>query len=322
MAEVEEWTVQDALRLKQQQEGLDAGNNLNVDYEHATKVLGLMGKSGLPWEVIDHNPDAVEAAVGKADFSAERWIDESPEFADFASQNPMHLAVLKSDEKNLTWFEREWSRPMKLAIGSTVSQVRLNQLQNRRRQGREYWLDGDEEEIDRLKDQIQEHNFGASGSFRPLIWGAKQLGPMGYIAVESLDEAMGGAMLGYGIGGTIGLTTGTAILPGPGTVVGGLTLSLVGMGIGASIGATVGGAKAGFEMMAGEQYDRFIEADFSHEHAARVATITGAISTIPETAGIGKLLRGIPDIDQAVNWGAEENTGSGWYMRWSVPTNT
>jgi hypothetical protein len=196
----EQWTLDQGVRSAEERTRLQVGNDLNVNYDHAKKVLNLAGRTGLPWEIIDENPDAVEEAVAKEDFDPDRWMKESPEFAKFAADNPMHLAVLKQDEDNLTWFEREWKRPLKLSTASTIAQVRLNQLQARRRSGRENWLEGDEAEIERLEDQIQTHNFGASGTFRPIIWAAKQLGPMAYTAASGLDEAAAGAMVGYGAG--------------------------------------------------------------------------------------------------------------------------
>ena len=302
----EQWTLDQGVRNAEERTKLQVGNDLNVNYDHAKKVLNLAGRTGLPWEIIDENPDAVEEAVAKEDFDPDRWMKESPEFAAFAADNPIHLAVLKQDEDNLTWFEREWKRPLKLATGSTIAQVRLNQLQARRRSGRENWLEGDEAEIERLEDQIQTHNFGASGTFRPIIWAAKQLGPMGYTAAAGLDEAAAGAMLGYGAGIATGAVIGTAVAPGPGTVVGGATLGLVGYGIGGSTGYMLGSAEASFEMMSGEQYGRFIAAGFTHEEAAKVSGVTGAISAVPELVGIGKLLRGVPVIDDALNWGANQ----------------
>ena len=274
----EDWTLGQGIQDARDEESLEVQSQRQIEYDEATRVLNLGGRSGLPYEVIAANPDAVEEAVNRSDFNKKDWMNTSPEFAKFAADNPYHLAVLKRNEDELTYFEREWKRPLSLAWQQTWSQVEMNEINDRRASGRENWLEGDEARLDELRKNIQDHDFGAAEGINPLINLTKLIGPMEWIVEESLDEAAVGAVAGWSLGTYMGATAGSAVAPGPGTIVGGAAFGVVGFTTGGGVGMSVGGAEAGFRMMRGEQYGRFIEAGFTHEEAARTAAITGMIS--------------------------------------------
>lgn len=299
-------TLEDSVRAQDRRERLEVGNEANVEYTEALRMLNLGSRSGLPYEVIEANPDAVEAAVNKDDFNKKDWMENSQEFADFAAENPLHLSVLKHDGESLGYFAREWKRPLSLSWNQTWAQRDLNVMENRRRKGRENWLPDDEVKMDALRAQIQDHDFGAAEGINPLISTVKLIGPMWHTIEASKEEAMVGGVAGAIVGGKIGAGGGTMLAPGPGTAFGTGAGVLTGWGIGLTVGATVGGAEGSFEMMAGEQYGRFIQAGFTHEEAARVSTITGAVSTLPEMTGVWRLVKHMPGISQATGWTAEQ----------------
>jgi hypothetical protein len=296
---------QDVINMRAK-ERLNVGNQNLPDPDRSARMLSVAGRTGLPFEVISAGEtlEGLESAIEQEDFDAQKWLDDSPAFAEFAAKNPYALSVLKHDAENLSWFEREISRPLSLSTQSTMAQVELNEIGDRRAQGRERWLDTDEERMELLEGRIQEHNFGASGSFRPLIWTVKNLGPMVNIAWQAKEEAMLGAMGGAGIGAYYAGGVGTMLGP-VGTAVGTAGGVIGGATVGTGIGFMVGGAEASFRMMRGEQYNRYIQAGFSHEHAAKVAGITGALSALPELSGVGRFIKHIPGVGRVVNWGSE-----------------
>lgn len=306
-----EWTLEDWARSEREKEQLEVSEEYlaekKVQYDQAARILNLAGRSGLPWDIIEANPDAVERAVEKSDFNPDTWMKESPEFRKFAAENPYNLAVLMQDAENLSAFEREWKRPLQLANQASWAQVELTDIWNRRAQGREYWQDSDDERIKQLEGMMQEHHYGADNWFSKfLVNQVRHYAPTAEIIWAGKEEAMLGGMAGAVVGGKVGAAGGT-MLAGP-----------AGTGAGLGIGATTGfvtGAKAGwgvgsgqrsFEMMRGEQYGRFIQAGFSHEDAARVSRISGAISTLPELGGAGKFLKHIPGIGKVAKWGEDQ----------------
>jgi hypothetical protein len=129
---------------------------------------------------------------------------------------------------------------------------------------------------------------------------------MAYITWSGKEEALLGATAGWMTGTAIGAGGGSLVAPGPGTLLGGTAGGTAGFFTGGGVGWSVGSAEASFEMMRGEQYGRYIQAGFSHEDAAAVSTWTGAISTLPELTGVGKLLRHIPGVGKFTDWTAEQ----------------
>ena len=290
----------------QTRDRIDAFNQYaDQDYDRSARILRVAGQTGIPHDIIaaGNSLEELERQIGDPTFDANEWLEDSPIFAEFAADNPRSLIVLKADSENLSWIEREWGRPMSMAYDSTRAKVRLNQIWNRRAMGTEYHRDGDMAEIEELQKLVQEHDFGAENWWSlsaPFIWGTREIGPMAYIFWAGKEEAM--------LGGMAGATT-AAIMGQAGPQIAApeevLTVP-AGFFTGMGIGWSVGSAEASFEMMRGEQYGRYIQAGFDHTDAAEVATWTGAISTLPELSGVGKLIKHIPGVDRAFEWTSKQ----------------
>ncbi len=309
--EVDGYGLSDVERMYYEADQIDRlnyGNEINEQADRASRILNVTGRTGLPFDLVSAEGalEDLEEKIRKEDFNPKQWIDESPIFAEFASRNPYHLAVLRRDEENLGFIERNW-RPFSLAVESTKAKVEMNQIWNRRAMGVEYHQDGDMERIEELEKMVQDHAYGADNFLsRAIVHNLKEVGPMAYIMWEGKEEAMAGATAGALIGGKTGGAAGTMLAPGPGTLIGSGSGATAGFFTGGGIGWSVGSAEASFEMMRGEQYGRFIRAGFSHEEAARVSTWTGAISTLPELTGIGKLIKHVPGVGRFTDFTSEQ----------------
>jgi archaellum component FlaC len=277
------------------------GQYTQEDFDRSARILRVAGQTGIPHDIIagGNSLESLEQQIKQPDFDANQWLEDSPIFAKYASENPYALVVLKQDSENLSWIEREWGRPMSLAFQSTKAKVELNQIWNRRAMGVEYHQDGDMERVGELQKMVQEHDFGAENWWSlsaPFIWGTREIGPMAYITWEGKEGAMMGAMAGAGLAMVYGQTGPQLLAPEE------LLTVPFGFFTGGGIGWSADSAGASFEMMRGEQYGRYIQAGFDHQEAAKVSTLTGAISTLPELSGVGKLIKHIPGVDKAFEW--------------------
>ena len=301
--------VEEGYKQAAEQQALTIYQQEPEERSRAARILNVAGRTGLPIELIQSEGalEDLEQRVRLQDFDPAQWQQESPVFARFAAENPYHLSVLEADKENLTWVEREWTRPLSLARQMAEAQVEVNQIWNRRAKGEEYWQDTDMDRIELLQSRIQEHDFAADNLVASVLtWTVQNIGPTVYTLWSAKEEAMAGAMTGALIGGKMGGGAGTMLAPGPGTVLGSATGALAGWGTGGTIGFAVGGGDASFEMMRGEQYGRFIQAGFSHEDAAYMSTITGSISTLPELAGVGRMIKHIPGVGEFTDWTAKQ----------------
>jgi hypothetical protein len=286
----------------QTRDRLEAYNQFSQDdYNRSARILRVAGQTGIPHDIIaaGNSLESLEEEIQRDDFDANKWLEETPVFAEFAAKNPYSLVVLKQDSENLSYLEREWGRPMRLALQSTRAKVELNQIWNRRAQGVEYHQDGDMARVEELQKRVQDHDFGAEDWFSlsaPFIWGTREIGPMAYIAWSGKEEAMGTALA---FAGTVGLL-GQA---GPQVAIPEEVITMpAAFGTGFKVGWAVGSAEASFEMMRGEQYGRYIQAGFDHRDAAAVSFWTGAISTLPELSGVGRMVKHIPGVGKVTDW--------------------
>jgi len=262
---------------------LTVGSDVAPDPERATRVLNVGSHTGMPYDLIDANLDELEREVQRGGFSADQWMRESPKFAEFAAENPYHMAVLKQDEENLTKWERAWN-PISMGWQSTWAQVESSRINSRRAHGD--FREGDEDKLATYEKLLQPHDFGAT--FTPhkwLVWTAKNLGPMLYTIGQAGDEGMLGLGMGVTLGGTLGLSAGGVGLA-PGMVLGGT--------IGMSVGFKTGLAMGSYELLTGEAYGRYIDAGFTHENAAIAAKSAAAVGAGLEAFGINMFLKYIP----------------------------
>lgn len=273
-----------ALRERQ----LEVGNQLNIDADRAMRSLAVGQYTGLGVDLIDANLEELEEQLRtKKDFDPDAWKRESPGFAEFAAENPYHLAVLKHDGENLTKWERN-KRAISLSVDSTWAKVEYNKLQTRRAHGDK--RDGDQEKLAEYEKLMQPHQFGAESLWaRTIVYNAKEFGPSWFSTKNAVDEMLLGMAAGGIIGGKLALpaapaTMGVSELIG----VGG------GMATGGFVGWRVGLAEGGYTMITGEAYGRYLKAGFSEENAAIAAKAAGAFGAAVEPFGINQLLKFMP----------------------------
>lgn len=266
-----------------QQLKLSVGSDVAPDADRATRILNVGAHTGMPYDLIDANLDELEREVKRGGFSPETWMRESPKFAEFASENPYHLAVLKQDEENLTKWERA-TRPIALGWESTWAQVESSRINARRANGD--FREGDEEKLATYEKLLQPHDFGAESAFvKPIVWTAKHLGPMLYTIGQAGDEMLLGTSMGMLTGGVMGTAAG-GVGAVPGVIAGGT--------VGMSVGFKTGLAMGSYELLTGEAYGRFIDAGFTHENAAIAAKASAAVGAGLEAFGINMFVKYIP----------------------------
>ena len=281
----------EALRLK-------VGDQLNVDYNRATEVLRLKAQTGLPEQLIDADFDNISEKVRHSEFDPNEYKRSAPAWRRFASENPMHLAVLKHDEEALTQFERAyrqmdettageafWSHtrdvmrsmtPIRNAWQSSWASNEM-MLINARAQKSGGYTPGDEAKLDELRKYQASHNFGAEWS-APIVWLTKQSANMIGSMEQRFERGVEFGAAGAAMGGAYGAAGGSFIVPGLGTVTGGLGGAAGGWTVGFTGGMFFGGYEYGQELGRGEAYGEYRELGFNHEDAAWAAEISGHIS--------------------------------------------
>lgn len=296
----------DRLRREQLEEArLRLGDKLNVDYNRAQEVLRLRAATGLPEQLIDSDFDNISEMVRQREFDPNTYKDSAPAWRQFASENPMNLAVLKHDEEWLTQYERAYremdsttgmerffshtrdivreTQPIRNAWQSSWAQNEMMMIGARQQRGD--IRPGDEEKLAELRKYQVSHDFGADWS-KPIVWLTKQSANMIVSGQRRLERGLQGGLTGAAIGGAYGAAGGTFILPGGGTAVGGAGGAVGGFGIGFTGGAFYGGYEIGAELGRGEAFLEYRDMGFSIEDAAWAAEISGNVSgTIEATLG-------------------------------------
>lgn len=297
-----ETMVERAEREQLEEFRLRMGDKLNVDYNRATEVLRLKGVTGLPEELIDADFDNISELVRQREFDPNKYKDSAPAWREFASENPMHLSVLKHDEEWLTQFERAY-REMDTTSGFEAFMSHRRQFQRSFAPIGHAWksswasnemimignqaaLSGgytpeQEARLDELRKYQVSHDFGAEWS-KPLVWLTKQSANMIVSGERRLYRGAQGAIAGGAMGAWYGAAGGTAILPGGGTAIGATAVGTVGAGIGFASGSIGGGAEIGIELGRGEGYNEYRDMGFNHEDAAWAAEISGTASGVIE----------------------------------------
>lgn len=281
----------EAVRLK-------VGDQVNVDYQRATDVLRLRAQTGLPEQLIAADFDNISEQVRRSEFDANKYKATAPAWRQFASENPMHLAVLKHDEEALTQFERAYRQMDETTAGEafwshtrdvmrSMTPVRnawrsswaSNEamLINARAQRNGGYGPGDEEKLNELRKYQASHDFGAEWS-SPIVWMTKQSANMLGSLEQRAERGVEFAATGAAIGGMYGAAGGTFIVPGVGTVTGGAAGAAGGWAVGMGAGMFFGGYEYGQELGRGEAYGEYRELGFSHEDAAWAAEISGHLS--------------------------------------------
>jgi len=278
---------------------LTVGNQVAPEPDRATRILNVGANTGMPYDLIDANLDDLEEQVRQGDFNADTWMRESPKFAEFASENPYHLSVLKADEENLTRWERAM-RPINLGWESTWAQVESSRI-NARRAGGDF-RPGDEEQLAKYEKLLQPHDFGATATpHKWLVWTAKNLGPMLYTIGNAGDEMVMGMAAGAVTGGLVAApaavpTAGLAEIPG--VAIG----ATIGMGVGFKTGLAMGS----YELLLGEAYGRYIDAGFTHDNAAIAAKAAAAMGAGFEAFGVNMFVKSIPVLKKVTGNAAAE----------------
>lgn len=273
---------------------LSIGADNMPDPDMAERVLAVAANTGMPYDLIESNIDELEAEVKRGGFDPDQWMRDSPRFAEFAAENPYHLAVLKQDEENLGKWERAW-RPVELGWRSTWAQVETMLIYSRHADGD--IREGDDEMLAEYEKLLQPHDFGAENPFiKPFVWTAKHLGPMLYVIGQAGDEMLMGTSMGMLTGGLMGTAAG-GVGAVPGIIAGG--------GVGMAVGFQTGLAMGGYELMKGEAYQRMIESGLSRENAAIAAKASGAVAAGFEALGIWKFVRAIPVVEKITSNAAQ-----------------
>lgn len=278
---------------------LQAGHALNVDAERATRVLKLRGQTGLPHEVIDGDLDYIEQQTELRQFDPKKYRQTNRKWAEFAAENPYHLAVLKDDEENMTRFEWamdalfDWSAVGKAAHSSFVQQE-IGMIGDRQRRG-DFKAD-DAERLKELRKYSVGHDFDTSGLKSLVISLTLQSANIIKSTEAGLHRAKYTGPLGAAIGAQYGAAGGTVILPGGGTAVGAGAVGVFGYGVGFTVGMIQGRFEYSRNIEAGGAYLEYRDLGFTHEDAAWAATIAGNINGLLEAVGGQVVFSKLPGI--------------------------
>ncbi len=286
---------------------LRVGDQINYDYQRANDILQLRAQTGLPEQILEADFDNISELVRRREFDPDKYKNTAPTWRQFAAENPMHLAVLKHDEEQLTQFERAYREMDSTTAGERFwSHTRdiMRSMEPTRNAWRSSWASnemmligarqqrgdirpGDEERLAELRKYQASHDFGAEWS-APIVWLTKQSANMLGSMEARFERGVQMGATGAAIGGAYGAAGGSFVLPGGGTAVGGLGGAAGGWTVGFTGGMFYGGYEYGAELGRGEAYLEYKELGFSHEDAAWAAEISGQVSGVIE-ATIGQV---------------------------------
>ncbi|HMJ04573.1 MAG TPA: hypothetical protein VK506_16645, partial [Conexibacter sp.] len=262
------------------------------DPERSADVLKLSKRLQLPPALIERNYDELKKRDDLESTPFHQMIDETPALAKWAEQ-PENLAVAGDDLHNLGALEWLVTAPVRAFTQAT------NAAQAADLRYESMFRPLTQAETDRLHAaDYQAQRGGTLGADR---WFQKAITGVGsFLAnqVEPFKYALAGAAEVGAAGAAVG-----SLVPGPGTVAGGLA----GAGYGFTAGLLYGVVKSTFRQEAGNAYQEF--SNFTDEHgqpmdrdAARMAAIAvGALNAPIE--GAGELLvfaKSIPGLDKVV----------------------
>ena len=277
-------------RLLEQEQRLSLANQLQLPREESIRLSRLASHTGLPEEVIAADVDNIERKVRADQFNYGRYLEESPAWTEFASQNKYHLSVLEEDQKNMSGYERAMNS-LGLSWESGWAMTELGELQSQAMTMRANGEEPDEAHVakmDELRELQVDHEFGADGFVRFLAKNAKMIPTTLYTMQEAADEVAGGALT-YGTV-AMGITAATGGATAPGIVPS--------MLMGAGHGMMVGGADAAFRLERGLAYDQFLDLGIPEKEARDYANMVGGVNAVLEMTGFKHMTKYIPGFRQ------------------------
>lgn len=272
-------------REMDQQLRLRAANEMDIDPDHATRVLNVSGLTGMPEEVVESDLDNLEGLLRRRQFDAQKYMEQAPKFAKFAAENPYHLSVLDRDRENLTMMERALV-PIFMGLDAGWAQVEKAELIDRQIKEGGVQREGDEERLKELSAWEQPHEFGADNWVAKwIVKSAKIYAPMHYVVKSGLTLGMGGAI----VGGTAG------VMAGPGAPMTVPAAATLGFGVAAYTGAF----GATHKLERAFAYEEYKELGFDHHDALIAANAVGMVNASLEPLALGKLVKYFPGVKQA-----------------------
>ncbi len=293
---------EEVLRQRNQRETetrLQAGANLNIKPDDASRVLNLQGQTGLPRDVIYNDLDYIEEQSRRKEFDPQKYRKTNPKFAQFAADNPYHLSVLEDDEENMTRTEWamdalfDWSS-VGMAVKHSFAQEEMNFIGLRQKRNNGIMAEGDAERMKELGKWVVDHDFDTSWLKSVVVETVKQSANIIGSLEAGLQRAKYTAPAGFALGLQYGAAGGTAILPGGGTAVGAGAVALFGAGVGFTVGSIQGRFEYSRDTMEGEGYNEFRDMGFTHEDAAWASDISGNINGLLEAVGVEVLFAKLP----------------------------
>lgn len=274
---------------REQQENirLQLANEQQQDGDEARRILAVASATGLPEEVVAASLPELEKEVTKAEFDVDKWRAESPAWASFVSENPMHMAALKEDQKNMGYMEKTLHQ-LDIGWDNTWYQVESGRINYKIAGGapREQY----EERLKELDKLLVANDFGATGFARFLVKNVKMSGPTLRSLGQGLEWGLGGAMaagVSTAYAGQIGPLAGfpeeIATVPAA-ALTGGLVAGKAGM------------AMSAFELETGFAYDEYIKMGLDHDTASAAAFSVGAVNAALESFSLSVLTKYIPGI--------------------------
>lgn len=283
----------DAQREIQRQMNLNLANDLNYDPEFATRVWNAVGKTSLPFEVVESDLENIEDSLRRNEFNYANYTDAvngARVFNEWAGENPYHLAVVERDRRGLTGFERALT-PIFMGWDSGWAQIELAEIRYRQMNGD--IREGDEETLADLRKWQVEHQFGMGDSLfaKFLVGTAKQVPIQAWLAGESIDETLAGLSAGMIAGAMIPASTGLLAPVAP------LTATAT-AAIGGLVGWRTGAFEASMRLEAGLAYDQYLELGLDEASARTVARTVGVVNGLLEATGFGAIFKKVPGMKE------------------------
>lgn len=272
-----EQAMQGEEQARQQQQLSQAPQIAPVDPDRAARIFYVQGKTQLPSDVIDADLDNLYDQVKRNEFDYNAYTDKesgSKIFSEWAASDPYHVAVVERDRRNLSLINRQLD-----AIGRGWDRgdamFELSRISNRRRAGDQ--REGDEEILEDLRQLVEADDFGLDSFWAQVL---VETGAQANIQLEILQESMGSAVAGAGIGATAAAPFGVGILAGAAT----------GFGVGWRAGAFESGRK----LEQGLAYDEYIQMGANEVDAKTVSGYVGAANGALELLGLNAMVKFIP----------------------------
>lgn len=275
-----EQAMQGQEKQHQQQRLQQAREIAPVDVDRSARIFYVQAKTKLPSDVIDADLDNLYNQVKRNEFDYNNYTDErngSPIFNQWAASDPYHAAVVERDRRHLSLIERQ-TDALSRGWDRGDAMFELSRISNRRRAGDK--REGDEEILKELRDLVEADDFGLKGWASILV----ETGAQSNIQLEILEESMGQALYGAGVGAAASSWGGVTVLAGAAT--------------GFGVGWRVGAFESGRRLEQGLAYDEYVQMGASEEDAKRVSGYVGVANGALEMVGLNAVVKYIPGAKQ------------------------